>query len=263
MTVASASALTQPLLDRCRERAPGYDRDNRFCQEDFDELKAAGYLQDGAAQGVRRRGPEPGAGRARNAPARAVRAGDGALHQHAQLLGRRRGRSAGAAATSRSSGSCAKPRPAKCSRPATPSTATTSPACCRRRRPSGSTAATSSPAASRSAASRRCGRGSACTAWTPAIRPRRRSSTSSCRATRRAVTIKETWDVMGMRATRSDDTVLEGAFVPDKYIARVVPAGAGGADMFVVGFFTWALVSFAQRLLRARAADARACSSSS
>ena len=30
------------------------------------------------------------------------------------------------------------------------------------------------------------------------------------------VTIKETWDVMGMRATRSDDTVLEGAFVPDK-----------------------------------------------
>src|SRR5207302_328060 len=40
-------------------------------------------------------------------------------------------------------------------------------------------------------------------------------------------TIKETWDVMGMRATRSDDTVLEGAFVPDKYIARVLPAGAG------------------------------------
>ena len=39
-------------------------------------------------------------------------------------------------------------------------------------------------------------------------------------------TIKDTWDVLGMRATRSDDTLLEGAFVPDKYIARVVPAGA-------------------------------------
>src|SRR5678816_4640910 len=26
--------------------------------------------------------------------------------------------------------------------------------------------------------------------------------------------IKETWDVLGMRATRSDDTVLEGAFIP-------------------------------------------------
>ena len=58
-------------------------------------------------------------------------------------------------------------------------------------------------------------------------------------------TIKDTWDVLGMRATRSDDTVLDGAFVPDKYIARVVPAGAAGADMFVLGFFTWALVGFA------------------
>src|SRR2546425_9209192 len=38
------SVLTQELLDRCRERAPVYDRENRFCQEDFDELKAAGYL---------------------------------------------------------------------------------------------------------------------------------------------------------------------------------------------------------------------------
>ena len=36
----------------------------------------------------------------------------------------------------------------------------------------------------------------------------------------RGYTIKENWDVLGMRATRSDDTVLEGAFVPDKYIAR-------------------------------------------
>ena len=45
MTAASSSALTQPLLDRCRERAPGYDRDNTFCLEDFNELKAAGYLK--------------------------------------------------------------------------------------------------------------------------------------------------------------------------------------------------------------------------
>src|SRR5437660_3086447 len=58
-------------------------------------------------------------------------------------------------------------------------------------------------------------------------------------------TIKETWDVMGMRATRSDDTILEGAFLPDKYIARVVPAGAAGVDLFVLGIFTWALVNFA------------------
>jgi alkylation response protein AidB-like acyl-CoA dehydrogenase len=58
-------------------------------------------------------------------------------------------------------------------------------------------------------------------------------------------TIKDTWDVLGMRATRSDDTVLDGAFVPDKYIARVVPAGAAGVDNIVIGFFTWGLVGFA------------------
>jgi alkylation response protein AidB-like acyl-CoA dehydrogenase len=57
-------------------------------------------------------------------------------------------------------------------------------------------------------------------------------------------TIKETWDVMGMRATRSDDTVLEGAFVPDKYIGRVVPAGAAGIDQFVLSIFAWALLNF-------------------
>lgn len=56
--------------------------------------------------------------------------------------------------------------------------------------------------------------------------------------------IKEVWDTMGMRATQSQDTVLEGAFVPDKYIARVVPAGAAGIDMFVLGIFAWALLNF-------------------
>jgi alkylation response protein AidB-like acyl-CoA dehydrogenase len=53
----------------------------------------------------------------------------------------------------------------------------------------------------------------------------------------------ENWDTLGMRATRSDDTLLEGAFVPDKYIARTVPAG--GADAFVLGIFAWALLGFA------------------
>src|SRR2546421_10342775 len=45
MPAASSSGLTQALLERCRERAPGYDRDNKFCLEDFKELKAAGYLK--------------------------------------------------------------------------------------------------------------------------------------------------------------------------------------------------------------------------
>jgi alkylation response protein AidB-like acyl-CoA dehydrogenase len=54
--------------------------------------------------------------------------------------------------------------------------------------------------------------------------------------------IVETWDTMGMRATRSDDIVLEGAFVPDDLIVRMVPAG--GADLFVLAVFAWALLGF-------------------
>jgi alkylation response protein AidB-like acyl-CoA dehydrogenase len=57
--------------------------------------------------------------------------------------------------------------------------------------------------------------------------------------------IVPTWDVLGMRATRSDDTILEGAFVPDRYIARVVPAGLAGADLFVLAIFAWAEPIFA------------------
>ena len=45
MATVSESVLTPQLLARCRERAPEYDRENRFFKEDFDELKAAGYLR--------------------------------------------------------------------------------------------------------------------------------------------------------------------------------------------------------------------------
>ena len=56
--------------------------------------------------------------------------------------------------------------------------------------------------------------------------------------------IEQTWDVLGMRATRSDDTSLNGVFVPDRYVGRVVPAGAAGIDPFVLGVFAWALLGF-------------------
>jgi alkylation response protein AidB-like acyl-CoA dehydrogenase len=56
--------------------------------------------------------------------------------------------------------------------------------------------------------------------------------------------VEETWDVLGMRATRSDDTILDGVFVADRHIARIVPAGAAGIDPFVLGLFAWALLGF-------------------
>jgi alkylation response protein AidB-like acyl-CoA dehydrogenase len=57
--------------------------------------------------------------------------------------------------------------------------------------------------------------------------------------------IEPTWDVMGMRATKSDDTILEGVFVPEARIARIVPVGAAGVDLFILSIFAWGLMGFA------------------
>jgi alkylation response protein AidB-like acyl-CoA dehydrogenase len=54
--------------------------------------------------------------------------------------------------------------------------------------------------------------------------------------------IEQTWDTLGMRPTRSDDTILDGAFVPDSYIGRILPAGY--LDNFLLALFANALVGF-------------------
>jgi alkylation response protein AidB-like acyl-CoA dehydrogenase len=57
--------------------------------------------------------------------------------------------------------------------------------------------------------------------------------------------IVRTWDALGMRATSSDDTVLDGAFVPDELVPVVVPMGAAGADLFHLSLMAWGLLGFA------------------
>jgi alkylation response protein AidB-like acyl-CoA dehydrogenase len=57
--------------------------------------------------------------------------------------------------------------------------------------------------------------------------------------------IEETWDTLGMRATQSHDTILEGAFIPDERVALVTPAGFKGAGLFILTVFAWAQTSFA------------------
>jgi alkylation response protein AidB-like acyl-CoA dehydrogenase len=57
--------------------------------------------------------------------------------------------------------------------------------------------------------------------------------------------IEETWDVMGMRPTASHDTILDRAFIPDEDVVMVNPPGFGGAGPFHVGLFAWALLGFA------------------
>ncbi len=57
--------------------------------------------------------------------------------------------------------------------------------------------------------------------------------------------IEPTWDTLGMRATESNDTLLDRTFLADEHVALVCPAGFAGAGMFQVGVFAWALLGFA------------------
>jgi alkylation response protein AidB-like acyl-CoA dehydrogenase len=63
--------------------------------------------------------------------------------------------------------------------------------------------------------------------------------------------IIDTWDTLGMRATQSQDTVLNRTFVPDELVTLVCPAGFAGAGLFHVAIFAWALMGFASVYLGA------------
>ena len=80
--------LTDEMLARFDERAPQYDRENRFFDEDFAELRASGYLScalpveyGGSGLGLLRLHPA-------GPPSGLRRAGHGAGRQHARLLDR-------------------------------------------------------------------------------------------------------------------------------------------------------------------------------
>lgn len=56
--------------------------------------------------------------------------------------------------------------------------------------------------------------------------------------------IEPTWDVMGMRATESNDTILDRAFIPDERVVMVCAPGFAGAGLFHVAVFAWAMLGF-------------------
>jgi alkylation response protein AidB-like acyl-CoA dehydrogenase len=239
----NGSILSQDLLDRCRERAPQYDRDNRVAQEDFDELKEAGYLKMAVPERFGGRGMRlADAVRqtrrlAYYAPATALainmhtywvglcsdihRAGDHSLDWLLEEAGAGEVFAAGHAESGNDL-------------PVLLSTTKAEPV-------EGGYKFTG-----------RKSFGSLTPVWTRlGIHGLDTSDPAQPKIVHgfmsrdtEGVTIKETWDVMSMRATRSDDTILEGVFVPDKYIGRVVPAGAAGMDHFVLGIFAWALLAF-------------------
>jgi alkylation response protein AidB-like acyl-CoA dehydrogenase len=243
MSVATQTLIPDSLLESCRQRAAGYDRDNRFCQEDFDELKAAGYLRMAVPRELGGLGytlaevARQTRRLASYAPATALcinmhnywvgdaadvwRSGDKSLEWLLRDAAAGEVFAAGHAESGNETSILMSVTKAE-------------------KVPGGY---------------RFTGRksfGSLTPVWT---RLGLHGMDTSDPAHPKVVhgflprdaggfTIKETWDTLGMRATRSDDTVLDGAMIPDKYIARIVPMGFSGADNFVLGIFAWALINF-------------------
>src|SRR2546426_1821697 len=239
MAVAPESVLTQSLLDRCRERAPLYDRENRFCQEDFDEVKAAGYLLmtvprelGGLGMNLAQVARETRK-LATYAPATAL-----CINMHHYWVGvaadlwRSGDKSCEWMLREAAAGEVFAAGHAEHGNDLPLMMSTT-----KAERVDGGYRFTGRKAF-----------GSLTPVWTRF--GMHGLDTSDPKAPKivhgfmpretKGYTIKETWDVMGMRATRSDDTVLEGAVIPDKYIARVVAPGAAGIDLFVLAIFAWA-----------------------
>jgi alkylation response protein AidB-like acyl-CoA dehydrogenase len=255
MTVTSGSLISDALLQACRQRAAGYDRDNKFCQEDFDELKAAGYLKMSLPQEFGGLGytlnqyTREARRLASHAPATAL-----CLNMHHYWVGtaadswRAGDKSVGFILEDAGQGEIFAAGHAE---PGNETSIVMS-----------ATKAEKVPGGYKFTG--RKAFGSLTPVWTRlGIHGLDTSDPANPKVVHGflarntpGVTIKDTWDVMGMRATRSDDTILEGAFVPDSHIARVVPAGLAGADYFVLSIFAWALMGFgnvyfglAQRML--------------
>ena len=49
---------------------------------------------------------------------------------------------------------------------------------------------------------------------------------------------------LNLRLPISNSRIINGVFIPDEYITRVVDPGAAGVDLYVLGIFAWALMGF-------------------
>jgi len=235
------SALTDELLQRCHERAPGYDRENKFFLEDFEELKEAGYLL----------GPVPtefgGGGLnlaqscleqerlAYHAPATAL-----AVNMHLYWVGiaadlyRWGDKSLQWMLEEAAAGEVFAAGHAERGNdlPIFLSTAKATKVDGGYRFNGHKMFGSLAPVWTRYGLHAMDSEADGGPQIIHAFMPRDTEGYS----------IKETWDTLGMRATRSDDVILEDVFVEDKYIGHIVPAGQG--DPFILALFAWALLGF-------------------
>ncbi len=241
MTVTTQSVLSEDLLSRCAQRAPIYDRENRFFSEDFEELRKAGYLKLNLP-------PElGGAGLtlaetcreqrrlAYHAPATAL-----AVNMHLYWIGiagdlsRTGDRSLQWLLEEAAAGEVFAAAHAEVGNdlPGLLSTAS----------------ATRVDGGYRISGHKMFG--SLTPVWTRLGGHAMDTSDATnpqvihffIPRDSGGIEIRETWDTLGMRATRSDDTILHDVFVPDRYVARILPAGA--VDQFVLSLFANALLNF-------------------
>jgi alkylation response protein AidB-like acyl-CoA dehydrogenase len=244
MTItATESVLTDDLLQHCAERAPAYDRENRFFAEDFEELRSAGYLKIAVPTEFGGRGfnlsqvCQEQRRLAYRSPATALatnmhlywtgvaadlwRTGDRSCQWILEEAGRGEVFAAGHGEVGNDF-------------------------------PLMAAVAKAKPVQGGYTLHGRKIFGSLTPVWTRlGVHALDDSNPDEPKIVHAFVSrdaegysIRETWDVLGMRATRSDDTILDGVFVDDGHIARVVPAGLAGADNFVLGVFAWAEPTF-------------------
>jgi alkylation response protein AidB-like acyl-CoA dehydrogenase len=238
---ATATGLTEDMLARFHERAPGYDRDNRFFDEDFEELRRAGYLNIAVPREL------GGSGLtlaevireqrrlAYFAPATAL-----AVNMHIYWTG--------VAADLRRMGDTSLEwllRESVAGEVFAAGHAETG-----NDLPVLLSAAKAEPVDGGYRISGHKMFGSLTPVWTRlGVHAMDTSDPSAPKVVHAFVprgtpgyVVRETWDTLGMRPTRSDDTILEGVFVPSRYIGRIVPAGA--LDPFVGAIFANALLNF-------------------
>ena len=250
MTITTTDILTDDMLARFDERAPGYDRENRFFDEDFEELKASGYL----------RGPIP----------TEFGGSDIRLDEYTRLQGRI-GYVAPATALAVNMHCYWMGLAADLHRAGDDS--------CRWMLEEGAAgkvfcalhgeAGNDMPLLLAVATADRVDGGweisghkifgSLTPVWDyGGFHAQDNSDSSNPQIVHGflsrdvgGIQVIETWDTLGMRATQSQDTVLDKAFCPDEQTALVCPVGFAGAGPFQVEIFAWALLGFAATYLGA------------
>ena len=219
------TVLTQDLLDRIRSRAAGYDRDNAFFTEDLDELRAAGYL---APRSLLETANDQRM-LAAHAPATAL-----AINMHlvwvgvARVLKDRGDDSLQWVLDDAASGELFAFGNSEQGNDLVlwDSLTTADPV-------EGGYAFTGTKIFT-----------SLSPAWTRLGIFGKHSGTQGDSLIHGFITrdtpgwhAKDDWDTLGMRATQSQSTVLDGAFVPDARVARILPVGPS-ADPFIFGIFS-------------------------